>query len=139
MTSRPRLCQTVLDTTDVRGLAEFYRELLGLEYRRGDELPAPGEPDDLEWLVLRDPDGGRALAFQQTDRLEPTTWPDPAVPMQLHIDMTVPDVDSLRAARARAEELGARLVLDRFDDPEEPCFVLADLAGHPFCLFVGPS
>ena len=29
------LRQTVLDTTDARGLAEFYRELLGLAYRPG--------------------------------------------------------------------------------------------------------
>ena len=37
------LRQTVLDTTDARGLAEFYRQLLGLEYRPGDEPPAAGE------------------------------------------------------------------------------------------------
>ncbi len=36
----PRLLHTVLDTTEVRTLAEFYRELLGLEYRPGDEPPA---------------------------------------------------------------------------------------------------
>ena len=32
----PRLLQTVLDTTDARRLAEFYRALLGLQYRPGD-------------------------------------------------------------------------------------------------------
>src|SRR5512133_3923819 len=39
VTEHPRLVQTVLDTTDVRALAEFYRELLGLRYRPGDEPP----------------------------------------------------------------------------------------------------
>ena len=32
---RPRLLHTVVDTTDARGLAEFYRQLLGLHYRSG--------------------------------------------------------------------------------------------------------
>ncbi|MCE1180214.1 MAG: VOC family protein [Micrococcales bacterium] len=136
MTDRPRLCQTVLDATDIRGLAEFYRQLLGLVYRPGDELPADGSPDDADWLVLRDPDGGRALAFQQTETLTPTTWPSPEVPMQLHIDMTVPDVDALEAAREHALALGGRLLLDRSGDPEEALYVIADPAGHPFCVFV---
>lgn len=136
MSARPELCQTVLDAPDVRVLAEFYRSLLGLVYRPGDEPPADGTPDDADWLVLRHPDGGRALAFQRNERLIPTTWPDPAVPMQLHIDMTVPDLPALLAARDEALALGARLVLDRVKDPDEPLYVLADPAGHPFCLFV---
>jgi catechol 2,3-dioxygenase-like lactoylglutathione lyase family enzyme len=42
MTEYPRLLHTAIDTTDARGLAEFYRELLGLRYRPGDEPPAGG-------------------------------------------------------------------------------------------------
>ena len=41
----PTLRAVVLDTTDARTLAEFYRQLLGYDYRSGDEPPAPGEPD----------------------------------------------------------------------------------------------
>jgi hypothetical protein len=37
----------------------------------------------------------------------------------------------------RATDLGARLLLDRTDDPAEPLRVYADPAGHPFCVFVG--
>ena len=133
----PRLLHTVLDTTDVRGLAEFYRELLGLTYRPGDEPPAPGEPDDADWLVLTEADGTRRLAFQEVPELTPTTWPSHEVPMQLHLDMLVDDVADLERQRARAEALGARLLLDRTDDPAEPLYVLADPAGHPFCLFPG--
>jgi hypothetical protein len=56
--------------------------------------------------------------------------------MQLHCDFTVSGVEELERHRARAEALGARLVLDRTDDEHEPLYVLADPAGHPFCLFV---
>lgn len=139
MSARPTLCQTVLDATDIRTLAEFYRELLGLAYRPGDEPPAAGTPDDADWLALRSPSGGRQLAFQLTEQLTPTTWPSPDVPMQLHIDMTVPDLESLEAAREHALALGARLIFDRSDDAAEPLYVLADPAGHPFCVFVSPE
>ena len=136
MTQYPQLLHTVLDTTEPRRLAEFYRELLGLRYRPGDEPPADGTADEADWLVLLDADGTRKLAFQQVDRLPRTTWPDHDVPMQLHLDLTVPDVDELERQRARALELGAELILDRADDPDEPLYVFADLSGHPFCIFV---
>ena len=132
----PTLLHTVLDTTDVRGLAEFYRELLGLRYRPGDEPPAPGEADDADWLVLTEADGTRLLAFQEVPELPRTTWPSHDVPMQLHLDLTVPDVAALERQRERAEALGAVLLLDRTDDEEEPLYVLADPSGHPFCVFV---
>jgi hypothetical protein len=56
--------------------------------------------------------------------------------MQLHIDFTVPDEAELQVQRQRAEALGAELLLDRTDDPDEPLYVFADLSGHPFCIFV---
>jgi catechol 2,3-dioxygenase-like lactoylglutathione lyase family enzyme len=135
MAGHPQLLQTVLDATDVRGLAEFYRQLLGLRYRPGDEVPTDGA-DDADWLVLTDESGSRRLAFQFVDVLTPTTWPDHDVPMQLHLDLTVADRADLERQRRRAEELGATLRLDRSGDPDEPLVVLADPAGHPFCLFV---
>ncbi|MFE2052770.1 VOC family protein [Streptomyces sp. NPDC059459] len=135
----PRLLQTVLDTTDPRQLAEFYRHLLGLTYRPGDEPPADGAPEAPDWLVLRTPDGTNHLAFQLVDRLPRTTWPRHDVPMQAHLDLTVPDPVALARQRLRAESLGAELLLDRSDDPEEPLYVLADPSGHPFCLFVSSA
>ncbi|WP_207798519.1 VOC family protein [Klenkia marina] len=131
----PVIAQVVLDGTDVRRLAEFYRELLGYHYRPGDEPGAPGA-DELEWLVLRGPEGAVQLAFQQVDELTPTTWPDDAVPVQLHLDCTVPDLEALQHVLHRARELGAELRLDRSADPDEPLYVLTDPAGHPFCVFV---
>jgi catechol 2,3-dioxygenase-like lactoylglutathione lyase family enzyme len=135
----PRIAQVVLDTTDARALAEFYRGLFGLEYRPGDEPPAAGEPDPdgADWLVLRAAPGGVQLAFQQVETLPPSTWPDDGVPQQLHLDCTVPDVAELDRQHDRALALGARLLLDRSDDPDEPLRVYADPSGHPFCLFVG--
>ncbi len=131
----PRLRQVVLDTTDARMLAEFYRELFGLSYRPGDEPPPAGEPDPrgADWLVLR---GSLQLAFQQVDASPAPTWPEPGVPQQLHLDGTVPSIAELDRQHERAQALGARLLLDRSDDPEEPLRVYADPAGHPFCLFV---
>ena len=131
----PWLMHTAIDTTDCRGLAEFYRELLGLQYRPGDEPPVDGV-DDADWLVLVDSDGRRKLAFQQVDRLEPTTWPEHDVPMQMHLDLSVSSADELARHRDRALALGARILLDRTDDEDEALYVLADPSGHPFCLLV---
>jgi hypothetical protein len=136
----PQFWQVVLDGTDVRELAEFYRQLLGWQYRPGDEPPGPGEPDPAgqDWLVLRDAAGAGRMAFQQVAELPRTTWPDNTVPQQLHLDLRVTTADDLGAADQRALGLGARLLYDRSADPEEPLRVYADPAGHPFCIFLRP-
>jgi catechol 2,3-dioxygenase-like lactoylglutathione lyase family enzyme len=136
VTEYPKLLHTVLDTTRTRELAEFYRQLLGLRYRAGDEPPPDGAPDDADWLVLVDSSGARVLAFQQVEHLTPTTWPQHDVPMQLHVDFTVSSPSELQRQRERAEALGAELRLDRTGDPDEPLYVFADPSGHPFCIFV---
>jgi catechol 2,3-dioxygenase-like lactoylglutathione lyase family enzyme len=139
--SFPLLRQVVLDTTDVRGLAEFYRQLLGYEYRAGDEPPAAGAIDERghDWLVLRHPSGSHRIAFQQVSVLPESTWPEDGVPQQLHLDMSVPSVQELEVQHQRALALGARLRYDRSHDEQEPLYVFADPAGHPFCIFVAPS
>lgn len=135
--SFPRLQSLVLDTPDARGLAEFYRHLLGLEYRPGDEPPAPGEDDEKgrDWLVLVGT-GGYRLAFQQEPDLKPTTWPDGTIPQQMHLDTSVGSIEELNRQHERALSLGATLRFDRSDDEEEPLRVYADPAGHMFCIFV---
>ena len=136
----PTLLSVVLDTTDARQLAEFYRALLGYEYRPGDEPPPAGEPDPAgsDWLVLVDPARKARLGFQQVEQLDASTWPKEGVPQQLHLDLGVPSAEELVAQHERALSLGARLLHDRFDDPVEPLYVYADPAGHPFCIFVSP-
>jgi hypothetical protein len=52
----------------------------------------------------------------------------------LHLDTTVPTMAGFDVAHERALALGARLLEDRSDDPEEPLRVYADPAGHPFCI-----
>ena len=138
--SVPQLRQVVLDCTDARVLAEFYREFLGMRYRPGDDPPDDDRPDERgqDWLVLRQPGGGIQLAFQQVTALRPSTWPEDGVPQQLHLDLTVATVEALDEQHERARRLGARLLLDRSDDSDEPLRVYADPAGHPFCVFVAP-
>jgi len=137
----PTLIAVVLDSTDARTLAEFYRQLLGFEYRKGDEPPPAGEPDPqaADWLVLTAPGGGQRLAFQQVDEMASSTWPDTTVPQQLHLDMGVATIEELAQQHERALALGATLLRDLFDDPDEPLYVYGDPAGHPFCIFVTPS
>jgi len=127
MTDRPALLHTVLDAEDPRELADFYAELLGLKFR---------DHDDEDWLVLVDDAGRQVLAFQRVSSLKRSTWPDPAVPQQLHLDLTVPTIGALYENRRGAEALGATLLLDRSEDEEEPLYVFADPAGHPFCIMV---
>ncbi|WP_420124449.1 VOC family protein [Nakamurella sp.] len=107
----------VLDTPEPRRLAEFYGALLGWIVVDEDE----------DWITLR-PDAGSSygLAFQLAPDLVPPTWPDPAVPQQSHLDVTVDDLDE---GEARVLAIGAR-----------PTGIAAggfraylDPSGHPFC------
>lgn len=136
MSDFPILLHTAIDAKDCRGLGEFYRELLGLRYREGEEPPTDGSPDDADWLVLVDSNGDRVLTIQEKKDTTSPTWPSEQVPMQMHMDFKVTSTESLQRHRARAEALGARLLYDRSQDEGEPLYVFADPAGHPFCLLV---
>lgn len=136
MTQYPVLVHTAIDARDPRGLAEFYRELLGLHYRDRDRPPADGSCDAPDWIVLLDDSGRRVVTIQRKEDTRAPTWPSEAVPMQMHMDFSVPDVDALERHCERAKALGARLLHDRTDRTDAPLYVLADPAGHPFCLLV---
>jgi catechol 2,3-dioxygenase-like lactoylglutathione lyase family enzyme len=132
--TQPALLHTVLDSTDPRRAAEFWRQLLGYAYRPGDD---ENDPEGDDWLVLRDTGGTNRLAFQRVDELARSTWPSSEVPQQLHLDITVPDIATLDEQHERALALGATLLDDsRQRDPDEPLRVYADPDGHPFCIFV---
>jgi hypothetical protein len=96
----PAVGRVVFDCADPPALAAFYEGLFG----RADPM----------------------LAFQRSDA-PPPTWPDPAYPAQIHLDLRFTDA---AAARRRAEDLGARLLPPQGGS----CPVYADPAGHPFCL-----
>ncbi len=136
----PILRGIVVDTTNARAAAEFYRQLLGFTYHAGSEPPAgEDDPAGRDWLVLDNPAGGPHLAFQQVESVPPSTWPGTQRPQQLHLDIVLPGPDALAEQHTRALALGARVLADRFADPEEPLYVYADLDGHPFCMFSPPA
>ncbi|HYD10519.1 MAG TPA: VOC family protein, partial [Acidimicrobiales bacterium] len=82
-----RLRAVVLDCPDPRALADFYRALVGGEVTYADD----------EWVSLRD-DHTVLLSFQRADDHRPPQWPDGDPPQQVHIDVTVDDVDVAEAA-----------------------------------------
>ncbi|MFL6003633.1 MAG: VOC family protein [Nocardioides sp.] len=122
-TPRFDLRSTVLGTPDPRGLASFYRALLGWD--------VIDEED--EWVKLKpagNPDG-TGLSFQLEEGHRPPAWParEGDQQMQLHLDI---GVDDLASGEAGALALGA--VLASYQ-PQDDVRVLLDPAGHPFCLF----
>jgi glyoxalase superfamily protein len=88
-----------LDCPDAAVLSAFYTQLIG---------PAP-------------------LRFRPVAGYIAPRWPDPAYPQQIHLDVTVADVEPAEGA---VLELGAT----RLDGAGPNWRVYADPAGKPFCL-----
>jgi hypothetical protein len=134
----PRIAQVVVDSMNPRVSAEFWRSLLGLDYRKGHEPPDPGadDPAGQDWLNLLTTTGEPCLAFQKVDELTRSTWPTSAIPQQLHLDLTVRSLNELNTVHVHVLELDGQLLLDRSNSLEEPLRVYADPDGHPFCIFV---
>ena len=118
---RYHLASTVLGTSDPRGLAAFYRDLLGWEV----------VDDEPEWVKIKPPGGGTGLAFQLEGNHVPPSWPgEPGdQQMQAHLDIGVAGLD---AGEAFARSLGATRASHQ---PQDDVRVMLDPAGHPFCLF----
>jgi catechol 2,3-dioxygenase-like lactoylglutathione lyase family enzyme len=113
-----RLHHIVLDCPDPRALADFWSRLLG--------DPVTYDSDD--WVVVSTSAQASGLAFQLAPDHRPPTWPDPAVPQQVHLDVMVEDV-----AAATPVVLGLGATRLAGED------VFADPAGHPFCLVKRPG
>lgn len=109
-----------LDCAEPRPLAEFWAALLGGE------------------VVFSTPQavgvrtGHLWLAAMRVDGYRPPTWPDDAVPKQMHLDLGVEDLDA-----AEAEALGLGATAAAFQPAPESRRILLDPAGHPFCLTAG--
>jgi hypothetical protein len=112
-----RLASTALDCSDPGVLASFWADLLGGEVAyTSDQFCAV--KTDRGWIAtVRTPDH------------VPPTWPDPQVPKQMHLDLSVDDLD---AAEAEAIRLGASK--PESQPAPDRWRVLLDPAGHPFCL-----
>lgn len=108
----------MLDCPNPAALAVFYSQLLG--------QPITYQSDD--WVVVAANDTSSGLAFQLAPDHRPATWPDPAVPQQVHLDVMVEDVVS-------AEHLVLTLGAEKLAGEH----VYADPAGHPFCLIRRPA
>jgi catechol 2,3-dioxygenase-like lactoylglutathione lyase family enzyme len=111
-----------LDCPDPLALARFYAAILGGEPEAEDETG--------NWVDLEGHEG-TSLAFQAAPGHVPPVWPSTDGSQQLHLDLTVEDLDT---AEAQVLALGATL-LDT-GDPTRNWRVYSDPAGHPFCLCV---
>ena len=117
----PQIAQVVLDSTNPRASAEFWRQLVGLVLRPGQESPESGEDDPAgrDWLNLLTATGEPRLAFQYVEELPRSTWPTPSIPQQLHLDLTVSSFDELMSVSARIIELGGGVLHDRTLSPDD--------------------
>jgi catechol 2,3-dioxygenase-like lactoylglutathione lyase family enzyme len=128
-----------LDCSDAQEVARFYGGLLGWE-------PTAVEPD---WVLMRDPQGGTGLSFQQTEGYERPTWPEEPGHQQkmLHLDLRViPTGTDDKGGYSEEEgqaalEDAVRLALSVGGTVAEPqsradLRVVLDPAGHPLCLFL---
>lgn len=126
---RLRIRQTVLDSADHRQHAEFYRRLLGAEYRPGSE---PGETEEPQYIEVHEPASGFGLAFQVSEGYVAPDWPDhERAQTQAHVDIDVPTPYFDHAVK-RAVSLGGRILST--EQRDEGLVVLEDPAGHPFCF-----
>jgi hypothetical protein len=115
--SNIRLGSIALDCDDPARLSTFWAELLDGQVAFSSAEFAAVKTDRM-WLA----------ATRVENYLAPT-WPDGAVPKQLHLDLAVDDLDQ---AEQRAVSLGA-VRADTQPAPDR-YLVLLDPAGHPFCL-----
>ena len=113
-----RLHHVILDCPAPRALAEFYAALLG----------QPVTYDSPDFVVVSPDATSSGLAFQRAADHRPPTWPDPAIPQQIHLDVMVESV-----AEAEPIVLGLGATALAGDG------VFADPAGHPFCLIPRPA
>jgi Glyoxalase-like domain len=112
-----RLASTALDCSDPSALAAFWAQLIGGEVAfTSDDFCAV--KTDQGWL-----------ATVRVDDYRQPSWPDLAVPKQMHLDLAVDDLDK---AQAEAIRLGATLPATQ--PAPDRWRVLLDPAGHPFCL-----
>jgi catechol 2,3-dioxygenase-like lactoylglutathione lyase family enzyme len=117
---RARLHHLIVDCPDPGALAAFYARLLDL----------PITYDNADFVVVAPNDRTSGLAFQRAAGHRPPTWPDPAIPQQMHLDVMVEDFDSAEPA---VLELGAT---KHEHQPGKTFRVYLDPAGHPFCLCI---
>ncbi len=111
---------TALEAPDAKALASFYSQLL-------DWPVVHEEPGN---CVIRPPQDGVFMVFQESSDYVPPVWPPESGDQRamMHLDIEVTDLDQ---GVEDAVGLGARLADHQ---PQDNVRVLLDPAGHPFCL-----
>ncbi|SHO45518.1 VOC family protein [Anaerocolumna xylanovorans] len=118
------LSMVVLDSNDIKALADFYIRLLGWEKEHEEEGV---------WISIVSPLKGTKLGFQSNEDYVPPVWPEEKDKQQqmMHLDFEVGSKDNLEVAVQHALACGARKAPNQYSDQ---WVVMLDPAGHPFCL-----
>jgi hypothetical protein len=113
----------IVDCQDAAPMAAFYEKACGGEIIRHD--------GDSIWMKV----AGTIVIFREVDGYRAPTWPVPDVPMQVHLDFFVNDLDE---AAALLQKFGATAP-EHQPHHKDGLVVLLDPAGHPFCIAVRPT
>lgn len=117
----------MLDCPDPIALAQFYADLTGTTITDISE-----KDGHAHWVMIGSDDDDGILAFQRVPGHVPPTWPDGAVPQQMHLDIVVSDLDEAEAfVLARG---ATKSPVQTSSNPQLNYRVYFDPAGHPFCL-----
>jgi catechol 2,3-dioxygenase-like lactoylglutathione lyase family enzyme len=114
------LLALTVDGDDEQVLADFYAGLTGSPV---DRIGPDGSTLSVRFDGLR-------LVFRRVEHHRPPTWPSDDVPMQMHLEV---EVDDLERTCARLLALGATLPAVQ-PHRAQGLLVLLDPAGHPFCI-----
>ncbi|MGI8590463.1 MAG: VOC family protein [Nakamurella sp.] len=107
----------VLDCLDPEVMSAFYGALLDWQVE-------PNGEDN--WFIRAE--YGAAIGFQKVEGFTPPEWPGQGAPQQMHLDVTVDDLD---VAETAVLALGGT---KHEHQPGITFRVFLDPAGHPFCL-----
>ena len=121
-----RFSVVALDCPDPLALADFYARLTGLVVEPLGDFP----PENVTWIELLS-DSKPTLGFQKIDAFVAPTWPEGAIPQQLHLDFEVANLDE---GERTVLALGATKAAHQ---PGTTFRVYLDPVGHPFCLVQG--
>lgn len=117
------LAGITIDCLDPGPMATFYAAAMGGQISHEDVTGAQVAAGDVLILIRRDEDFIRP------------TWPSPDVPMQIHFEFYI---DDLQKAQARLHQLGAT-TSDHQPHGDPGMLVMLDPAGHPFCIGTRPG
>lgn len=116
MSDEIRLSAVTLNAPDPLALASFYAVIMDGEAK-----------GSAQWATVNGSHG--RIDFQRVADFRPPDWPDGTIPMQMHLDFLV---DDLEATEARVLSAGGTRFA--FQPNSDHCLVYADPVGHPFCL-----